>query len=89
MEICKSKECSGVWRVFKQQFRISGDNRYLSVSECCSVAELHGEDRFVLCGDGRFDSMGHSARYGSYTIYCENIKNIIHFDSNITPFHLS
>ncbi len=57
------------------------------------LAELHGEDRVVLCGDGRFDSMGHSAKYGSYTIYCENIKKIIHFElvqvSIITANHFT
>ena len=33
----------------------------------------------VISGDGRHDSMGHSAKYGTYTIFCCNIPKIIHF----------
>lgn len=32
----------------------------------------------VLAGDGRHDSMGHSAKYGTYTIFCCTIGLIIH-----------
>ena len=32
----------------------------------------------VLAGDGRHDSMGHSAKYGTYTIFCCTINLIIH-----------
>ena len=34
----------------------------------------------VWCGDGRFDSMGHSAKYGAYTMFCTTILKIVHFD---------
>ena len=34
----------------------------------------------VWCGDGRFDSMGHSAKYGTYTMLCTTILKIVHFD---------
>jgi solute carrier family 8 (sodium/calcium exchanger) len=34
----------------------------------------------VWCGDGRFDSMGHSAKYGVYTMFCTTIMKIVHFD---------
>ena len=44
------------------------------------LTELHGVKDIVLCGDSRFDSMGHSAKYGTYTMYCDNIKKIIHFE---------
>ena len=30
--------------------------------------------------DGRFDSMGHSAKYGSYTMFCSSIMKIVHFE---------
>lgn len=33
----------------------------------------------VLAGDGRHDSMGHSAKYGAYTIFCCTVPMIIHF----------
>lgn len=32
----------------------------------------------VLAGDGRHDSMGHSAKFGTYTIYCCTIGLILH-----------
>jgi len=31
-----------------------------------------------LAGDGRHDSMGHSAKYGTYTIFCCTVGLIIH-----------
>lgn len=31
-------------------------------------------------GDGRFDSMGHSAKYGVYTMFCNTISKIVHFE---------
>ena len=34
----------------------------------------------VWCGDGRFDSMGHSVKYGAYTMFCTTILKIVHFD---------
>lgn len=32
----------------------------------------------VIAGDGRHDSMGHSAKYGTYTIFCCTLGLIIH-----------
>lgn len=32
------------------------------------------------CGDGRFDSMGHSAKFGVYTMFCSSINKIVHFE---------
>ena len=31
-------------------------------------------------GDGRFDSMGHSAKYGTYTMFCNALSKIVHFE---------
>lgn len=33
----------------------------------------------VVAGDGRHDSMGHSAKFGAYTIFCCTVPMIIHF----------
>lgn len=33
----------------------------------------------VISGDGRHDSMGHSAKFGAYTIFCCTLPLIIHF----------
>ena len=41
------------------------------------LESLKGKD-VVLAGDGRHDSMGHSAKYGTYTIFCCTIGLIIH-----------
>lgn len=40
------------------------------------IQELHGVP-VELAGDGRHDSMGHSAKYGTYTIFCCTIGLII------------
>ena len=41
------------------------------------LRKLAGEE-VVLAGDGRHDSMGHSAKYGTYNIFCCTIGYIIH-----------
>ena len=38
-----------------------------------------GEDPIVVAGDGQQNSMGHSAKYGAYTIFCCTVPKIIHF----------
>ena len=34
----------------------------------------------VWAGDGLYDSMGHSAKYGAYTLLCTTIMKIVHFE---------
>lgn len=34
----------------------------------------------VWSGDGRFDSMGHSAKYGVYSMFCSSLMKIVHFE---------
>ena len=41
------------------------------------LESLKGKE-IVLTGDKRQDSMGHSAKYGTYTIFCCTIGLIIH-----------
>ena len=31
-------------------------------------------------GDGRFDSMGHNAKYGVYTMFCNSISKLVQFE---------
>ena len=38
------------------------------------------KEALTWCGDGRFDSMGHSAKYGVYVMYCSTISKIVHFE---------
>ena len=37
------------------------------------------KDGVILAGDGHHDSMGHSAKYGAYTIFCCTLPMILHF----------
>ena len=37
-------------------------------------------DGIVIAGDGRHDSMEHSAKFCAYTIFCITSPMIIHFD---------
>ena len=41
------------------------------------LEELHKKE-VVLAGDGRHDSMGHSAKFGTYTIFCCTAGLILH-----------
>ena len=44
------------------------------------VSTLKGMQNVVWSGDGRFDSMGHSAKYGVYTMLCTTIMKVVHFE---------
>ena len=44
------------------------------------ITSLTGIKEAVWCGDGIFDSMGHSAKFGAYTMFCTTIMKIVHFD---------
>ena len=37
------------------------------------------KEPLTISGDGRYDSMGHSAKFGAYTIFCCSLPLIIHF----------
>ena len=41
------------------------------------TVKQHGD--IVVAGDGRHDSMGHSAKYCAYTVFCCSVPFIIHF----------
>lgn len=34
----------------------------------------------VWSGDGPFDSMGHSAKFGFYTTFCNTVLKVVHFE---------
>ncbi len=44
------------------------------VAKVCALKDV------TLSGDGRFDSIGHSAKYCSYSIFCNALGKIIHFE---------
>lgn len=42
------------------------------------IAQLKNVADVVWSGDGQFDSMGHSAKYGAYTMFCNTILKVVH-----------
>jgi len=42
------------------------------------IHEVLKDQHLVLAGDGRSDSMGHCAKYGTYTLLDININQIVH-----------
>ena len=44
------------------------------------VSKLKAMKDVVWSGDGRFDSMGHSAKFGAYTMFCNTLLKVIHFE---------
>ena len=44
------------------------------------IIQLKPMKDIVWCGDGRFDSMGHSAKYGVYSMFCTTVMKICHFE---------
>ena len=43
--------------------------------------QLQGISGAVWSGDGRFDSMGHCAKYGTYTMFSCDLMKIVNFDN--------
>ena len=43
-------------------------------------ASLRPAKNLAWSGDGRFDSMGHSAKYGVYSMLCSSRSKILHFE---------
>ena len=44
------------------------------------IAKIKGLKDVAWTGDGRFDSVGHSAKYGVYTMFCTTIMKVVHFE---------
>ena len=53
--------------------------RHWEVYRAGLVNELKSIKDAVWSGDGRFDSMGHSAKYGVYTMFSSTIMKVVHF----------
>ena len=41
---------------------------------------LRPTKNLIWSGDGRFDSMGHNAKHGIYSMFCSNHSKIVHFE---------
>ena len=44
------------------------------------LAALRPMKNLIWSGDGRFDSMGHNAKYGIYSMFCSSNSKIVHFE---------
>lgn len=44
------------------------------------INQLKAVKHVAWSGDGRFDSMGHCAKYGVYTMFCSSISKVVHFE---------
>ncbi len=55
------------------------DNKWKSCQKEI-INELKKEDHVDICGDGRCDSPGHSAKYGTYTVMDESTKKVVEFN---------
>lgn len=44
------------------------------------ISQLKSTKDAVWSGDGRFNSVGHNAKYGVYTMFCDTIMKIVHFE---------
>ena len=44
------------------------------------INKISGLKDIEWSGDGRFDSMGHNAKYGVYSMFCNTISKLVHFE---------
>ena len=54
--------------------------KYWETYRASMIEQLKQSKDVVWSGDGRFDSMGHSAKYGLYTMFCCTTLKIVHFE---------
>lgn len=64
----------------QQKFLFPTVLRYWQTYRSNLMRELAERDDLVWSGDGRFDSMGHCAKYGAYTMLCCTVMKIVHFE---------
>lgn len=62
------------------QFLLPSILHYWESYQAKLIQSLKSVKDSVWSGDGRFDSMGHSAKYGVYTMFCCTIIKIVHFE---------
>ena len=67
--------CLNVDKAFSNNFLILGKISKTVGGEATSMKE-----GVVMSGDGRHDSMGHSAKFCAYTMLCSTLGKIIHFN---------
>ena len=68
--------CSAIWDCLSIQFEHSLDIKI----NLFSFNFHHWESNVVWAWDGRFNSMGHSAKYSVYTMFSSTNMKIVHFE---------
>lgn len=64
----------------QSKFIFPAIQQYWESYQSALVTSLRSNENLVWSGDGRFDSMGHSAKYGVYTMMCSPSTKIVHFE---------
>ena len=44
------------------------------------LSKIRSMENVTWSGDGRFDSMGHSAKYSCYSMFCSPLDKLVHFE---------
>ena len=72
----------------QRRFLFPTINRYWQTYRITCIEKVKEMDEAVWSGDGRFDSIGHSAKYGFYSMFCtsDKIMKILHFEIVLVRF---
>jgi len=44
------------------------------------ISQIKALKNVEWSGEGRFDSMGHSVKFGAYTMFCNTLLKVVHFE---------
>ncbi len=72
--------CARTFFYHQRRFMFPLILQYWEKSRAALINQLKGIKDSVWAGDGRFDSMGHSAKYGCYTMLNCNLTKLVHFE---------
>ncbi len=72
--------CARTFFYHQRKFMFPLILQYWEKSRAALINQLKGIKDSVWAGDERFDSMGHSAKYGCYTMLNCNLTKLVHFE---------
>jgi hypothetical protein len=72
----------------QKRFHFPSLLRHWETYQASLLGELKEIEKPAWSGDGRFDSMGHSAKYGVYTMYSNSISKLVHFELFQVPVQI-